>query len=164
MTRVVCAVGLSVWHSLCCVVLLLSGCARPAGPVATADRTVPVSGTLTFAGKPLEGFQVTFLSADGHRAAIGVTDSAGRFVLGTNEAGDGAPPGRHRVSVVWVGPQVEMVPGQEEIMDDPSLLPKPSIEIPQRYGNPETSGLVQEVPENGLDDVKIELNKEASES
>ncbi len=152
------------WILFTAIGLLANGCERQPGPVAIADKTVPVSGTLTYEGKPLEGFQVTFVSSRASRPAIGVTDANGKFELGTNEPGDGAPPGKHSVAVVWVGPQVEMEPGKEEIMDDPSQLPKPPIEIPQKYGNPETSGLEQEVPERGLEDVKIDLKSEPSQS
>jgi hypothetical protein len=43
------------------------------------------------------------------------------------------------------------------VIDDPSLLPKPSVQIPARYASPETSKLTQEVPAGGLTDLKIDL-------
>jgi hypothetical protein len=87
---------------------------------------------------------------------VGVTDAEGKFKLGTNDKDDGAPPGTHKVAIMWVPPQSDN-PGQETIIDDPALLPKPKVKIPAKYGNPETSGLTQEIPEDGKTDIKIDL-------
>lgn len=135
--------------------LLVAGCGDP-GPRAEIEKVVPVSGTLTYLGKPLESYQVTFLPTDGRRAATGVTDAAGKFTMGTNKAGDGAPPGAHKVAFVWVAPNNDL-PGQEQIIDDPALLPKPAVEIPAKYANPDTSGYTQEVPDDGIADLKFDL-------
>ena len=139
------------------VYLVCAGCGRSPGPQAEIEEVVPVSGRLTYQGKPLQHYQVTFLPTDGRRVATGVADAEGRFVMGTNDAGDGAPPGTHKVAIVFVGPPSTDAPGQEQIIDNPALLPKPDIEIPKKYSNPETSGLTQEVPEDGLEDLKIDL-------
>jgi hypothetical protein len=106
---------------------------------------------------------VTFLSKDAPRSATGTTDAAGHFELGTNDVGDGAAPGRHSVAIVWAGPADEVVPGNEQIIDDPAQLPKPPIEIPKKYGNPETSGLVQDVPEGGVQGLTIDLKAGATD-
>jgi hypothetical protein len=145
------------WQIILTVTLFLAGCGRPPGPVAEIEETVPVSGTLTYKGQPLEFYQVTFLPTDGRRAATGLTDAQGRFTMGTNEAGDGAPPGVHSVAIVFVGPPPKIEEGNEQIIDNPALLPKPKVKIPQKYSNPDTSDLAQEVPEDGLTDLKIEL-------
>src|SRR5215510_8628347 len=71
---------------------------------ANIERVAPVSGVLTFQGKPLEFYQVTFSPEDGRRPATGTTDAEGKFTLGTNKPNDGAPPGLNKVAVVWVGP------------------------------------------------------------
>jgi len=136
--------------------MLLAGCGRGPGPVAVIEKVVPVSGTLTYQGKPLEGFKVALLPTDGRRVASGVTDAAGRFTLGTNRPGDGAPPGSHRVTVVWAGPPPSD-DAQEPVIDNPALLPKPPVQIPAKYANAESSGLTQEVPKGGLKDLKIDL-------
>lgn len=127
-------------------------------PQAVIEEVVPVAGTLRFQGKPLEFFQVTLVPSDGRRAATGVTDKDGNFKLGTNDLGDGAPPGTHKVAVVWVGPPAADAAGQEVVVDDPSKLPKPSVAIPAKYNNPESSGLTLEVPAAGLPDWKLDLN------
>ncbi|HZN34203.1 MAG TPA: hypothetical protein VFB80_10305 [Pirellulaceae bacterium] len=124
---------------------------------ANIERVAPVSGTLTFQGKPLEFHQVMFAPEDGRRPAMGVTDAMGKFTLGTNKPDDGAPPGLNKVTIVWVGPPPKNDPGNEVIIEDVSKLPKPKIRIPAKYGNPETSGLTQDVPSGGLSDLKIDL-------
>jgi len=137
--------------------IAVAGCGGDPGPRAQIEKVVPVTGTLTYQGKPLEFFQVTLLPTDGRRAAVGVTDAAGKFTMGTNDKDDGAPPGSHKVAVVWVGPQSDVDAGNEVIVDDPSQLPKPSVKIPAKYANPETSQLTQEIPDGGLTDLKIDL-------
>ena len=124
---------------------------------AHIEKVVPVSGTLTYQGKPLEFYQVTFMPEDGRRPAIGITDAAGKFTMGTNDAKDGAPPGMNKIAVVWVGPPSKQAPGSETIIDDPSKLPKPKVKIPDKYNDPATSGLTQDVPASGLSDWKLDL-------
>lgn len=119
--------------------------------------TVPVSGVLTYQGKPLEFYQVVLMPVDGTRVAVGVTDAQGKFKLGTNDGGDGAPPGDAKIAVSFVGPPSSVEPGTEQVIDDPSKLPKPKIKIPAKYADPATSGLTQNVPAGGLTDLKLDL-------
>jgi hypothetical protein len=131
----------------------ISGCGEEG---AHLEKVVPVSGTLTFQGQPLEHYQVTFLPSDGRRAAVGLTDAAGKFTMGTNAKDDGAPPGSHKVAFVFVGPQSDDTSTQVPI-DDPALMPQPKIKIPDKYANPDTSGYTQNVPDEGIQDLKIDL-------
>jgi hypothetical protein len=98
-----------------------------------------------------------FMPDDGRRVATGVSDATGKFSMGTNTAGDGAPPGASKVAIVFVGPPSTATPGSEVPVENPANLPQPKIRIPEKYGNPETSGLTQDVPEAGLPDLKIDL-------
>ncbi len=139
------------------LVVVVAGCDSTVGPVADIEKVAPVSGTLTYKGKAIEGYQVTLYPADGRRVATGVTDAQGKFTMGTNRPGDGAPPGIHKVSVMWVGPGSTDAAGQEQIIDNPALLPKPPVKLPAKYGNPDTSALTQEVPKEGLKDLAIDL-------
>jgi hypothetical protein len=134
-----------------------AGCESKSGPQAIVEAVVPVSGTLTYKGQPLESYQVSFVPTDGRRAAVGTTDATGRFKMGTNAMGDGAPPGTHKVTVVWVPPTPADGAGLDAPIDDPALLPKPKVAIPEKYANADTSGLTQEVPAGGLNDLKIDL-------
>src|SRR5262249_31972413 len=133
----------------------LSGCGGY-GQSADLEKVVPVSGTVTYQGKPLEGYQVTFMLTDGRRPATGITDAAGKFTLGTNAVGDGAPPGQSKVAFVWVAPRTGE-PGQETIIDNPASMPKPKVKIPDKYGDPEKSGFTQDVPRRGINDLKFSL-------
>ena len=136
--------------------LFFVGCG---GGYGTSDvvATVPVSGTLTYQGKPLEHYQVVFMPVEGTAVPTGVSDASGNFKVGTNDSGDGAPAGKYRLAVSFVGPQKEGAAGTEQIVDDPSKLPKPKIRIPAKYNDPATSGLEQEIPAKGITDLKVEL-------
>ena len=136
--------------------LLVLGCGGESGPQATVEKVVPASGTLLYRGKALPHYQVTFTPSDGRRVAIGVTDEAGKFTLGTNDAGDGAPPGTHKVSVVWVGPPPK-TDGPDEIIDDPSKMPRPPVNLPANYASADNSGLTQTIPDGGTSELKIDL-------
>ncbi len=148
------------WHRLrlfaCLLVPLLtaSGCGGNNGPVAETVPVVAASGTLTFRGQPLEHYQVMLFPQNG-RPAAGMVDAAGKFVLGTNQPGDGAPAGTHRVAVTWIGPP-STDPGQGVMEFTPP--PPPTIKIPDKYANPETSGITVEVPESGTDAIAINLD------
>ncbi len=137
------------------LVFAFSGCG---GAYQTGDieTVVPVNGTLTFQGKPLENYQVVFMPLDGRRVATGITDANGNFKLGTNDAGDGAPPGKCEVAVMFAPPDTAQ-PGNEVIIDNPAKLPKPKVKIPAKYNDPKKSGITQEIPSDGLKDLKIEL-------
>lgn len=130
-----------------------SGCSD-SGPVADTVDTVSASGTLTYKGKPLSGYQVNFQPVSGERPARAISDTEGKFVLGTNDTGDGAAPGSHKVTVVWAAPSDD---GMGEIIDDPSKMPKAPIEIPAKYHAVETSGLELDIPSGGTEDLKVEL-------
>ncbi len=135
----------------------VAGCGSGAEMRPTLEKVVPVSGTVTFQGKPLEYHQVSFIPTDGRRAAVGTTDASGKFTLGTNGVGDGAPPGKHKVTITFAPPLTNDGASGSPI-DDPSLLPKPKVVIPSKLGDPAKTDLVQEVPPGGLSDLKIELN------
>ncbi len=59
---------------------------------------VPVSGRITFEGKPTEGIHVTFQPQGGGPASVGVTDKEGRYTLRRIDTQQpGALVGTHRV-------------------------------------------------------------------
>jgi hypothetical protein len=136
--------------------VLLVGCGgSESGTVI--EKVVPAEGTLTYQGRPLAGYQVTLLPTDGRRPAVGISDAQGHFRLGTNTEGDGAPPGKHPAAIVWIPPRPSGEPGQEVIVDNPAQLPKPKVKIPDKYGDPKTSGLEIEIPPRGTKELKIDL-------
>lgn len=134
--------------------LLLSvaiyGCGSETGEIV---KTVPVSGTATFQGKPLpQGYQILFVPPEG-RAANATTDDSGKFVLGTNSEGDGAIVGTHNVAVLWSPPVTEEA-GQEDFTKP---APRPPVKLPAKFSDPKASGVTVEVPPEGLTDYKLEL-------
>lgn len=153
----VCAMSrLAMMLLLSCVVSGV-GCDSDPGPVATEEPSVPASGIVTFKGKPLAGYQVVMMPDGDRRPAMGVTDAEGKFVLGTNAPGDGAPPGKCKVAIVWAGPETTVDAVEQSAIDDPSKMPKPSVVIPDKYSNPETSALTAEVPADGTSELKFDL-------
>jgi len=135
--------------------VLVTGC----GPGKPA--TVPVSGTVTLDGSPLEGASVTFTPAAGGRLATGTTDASGKFTLMTFAAGDGAIVGSHKVGVS----KMEAAAGQQgdpsnQMLSGPpgagGSQPPKSL-IPKKYSNPEKSGITVEV-KSGMEPVTIELS------
>ena len=78
---------------LCC--LFAIGCGSDGKP-----RRVPVTGTVTYNGKPLPGGDVVFVPADtsnGFRAR-GKANERGQFTLTTFDDGDGGMPGEYKVT------------------------------------------------------------------
>ncbi len=144
------------WTVSICLVTGILGCGSSDRVKPSIEKVAPVSGTLTFQGKPLENYQVTFLPTDGRRPGVGVTDAEGKFKLGTNDIGDGAPLGKNQVAVNFAPPSTDDSTTSSPI-EDPALLPKPKVMIPAKYGNPSTSELTQEVPSGGLTDLKLDL-------
>ena len=139
-------------YLVCLALLVLPACA-PSQSTGDVMKTVSASGKLTLNGTPLEFYQVMFFPTDG-RPAAGITDAEGKFVLGTNITADGAMVGSHRVAVNWVGPP--STDPNEGVMEF-SSPPPPTVEIDPKYTNPETSGLVVEVPDAGSEELKVEL-------
>jgi hypothetical protein len=106
--------------------------------------TVPASGTVTYKGKPLEKGQVQFLPTEGP-AAVGLIEN-GKFVLGTNNVGNGAPPGKYRVTVF----------SYTNVQSKFGEITSKSV-IPNRYTNPDSSGIVEDIPEGGNNAIDIKL-------
>jgi hypothetical protein len=92
------------------LLLLVGGCG-PSGGVSAVE-TVPVKGKVTYKGKPLTKGVVTFEPRNSGRTATGQIGPDGDFELTTLKKGDGAAPGKHRVSVSGTGPtaKAEVIP------------------------------------------------------
>lgn len=141
-----------VLSGACCFTLALTGCG-PSAPTGDTVQTMAASGTLTYMGEPLEHHQVTVMPENA-RPAVGISDESGRFVLGTNAKGDGAVVGVHRVAVTYVGPPST---NPEEGIMEFTPPPPPKVKIDEKYSNVETSGLTVEIPQDGTDDLQIDL-------
>ncbi|TWT66930.1 hypothetical protein Pla123a_43590 [Posidoniimonas polymericola] len=130
--------------------------AAHAGCSGGGEKTYPVSGVVTFEGKPLAGGSLVFepLSPAPKTgkmySARGKIGPEGQFRLSTFGDQDGAPPGRYRVGVT---PRVK-VWQSEEIREAP-----PQNSIPPNYTSPSSSGLEFEVKSERNE---IDINLESS--
>lgn len=120
----------------CCILswlMLLTGC-------DTGPTLVPISGQVRIDGKPLEQGVVMVWVKD-YRSASGAIGKDGRFSLRTHDPGDGCVPGEHPVTIR----------SQRTLPGDASEL-----FIPERYGDPDRSGLTI-VVDKSRDDWVIDL-------
>jgi hypothetical protein len=135
-------------RSVVLVLLASIGCGSNA-------KLVPVSGTVTYKGKPVANADVTFAPEDGGRVATGHTDASGKFSLTTLALNDGASVGNHRVSVTARGPDRPPKPGETSSGMPGEMMPgEPTI--PAKYFAPDTSGITQEV-KRGTNHVTLDL-------
>lgn len=137
---------------------------------------VPVTGTVTLDGKPLEGAAVNFTPATAGegQAAQGQTDASGKFTLST-VGGIGAVPGNYKVGVskfegpaagsTLKGDSAKAAGGAAPAgssLSGPSGGPvagppaQPKSAVPVKYLNPDQSGLTVEV-KSGMAPVALEL-------
>ena len=114
---------------------------------------VPVSGRVTFEGRPVPQAVVRFLH-DSRLMAAGGTDADGRYRLTTRQPGDGAYLGRYKVMIApWVA-----APGDSS--EAPAEPVRP--DIPEVLHNAATSQLAVEVTAEGPNQFDFELAKKAA--
>jgi hypothetical protein len=113
------------------------GCGKP------GLKLVPVSGVVVNGTKPVGRAAISFaadVSQGGETLdAFGSLDEQGRFDLQTVSGGKGAPAGRYKVVIATDGPASRLIPASIT-----SLV---------------TTTLVVDVPENGVQDLKLDLSK-----
>ena len=110
--------------------------------------TVPVSGKVTFNGKPLTLGTVAFVPTGSKqsRPATGELDSSGAYKLMTYEPGDGAHPGDYKVSVS----AFEGANPLDKVEGKPIL--------PQKYYRADTSGLTATIkPDSSSETIDFTL-------
>ncbi|HWL07041.1 MAG TPA: hypothetical protein VNQ76_01375 [Planctomicrobium sp.] len=131
---------------LSAIFVLLLGCS---GKAEKKPKTIPVSGTVYYQGKPLPKGDVSFepeQSADAIdvRPATGRIDSNGRYQMSTYVNGDGVVPGNYRVRVV----------SYKDGGDSEDIASRRIMAIPLRYGNSKNSGLTISIPEEARREVQ----------
>jgi hypothetical protein len=109
---------------------VLAGCSH-GRPVA------PVSGIVTYGGKPVPRGTVVFMPVESGPPAYGNIKSDGHYTLKTYSPGDGAVLGKHAVMIT----ALEQLTPEEAA--DASRMPK--MLIPAKYNDTKTSGLTAEV-------------------
>lgn len=123
--------------------ILLAGCKTETGP-----KTVEASGTVTLDGNPVDKAQVTFIDAAGSNPAVATTDAMGKFSLKYNGEKDGAIPGEYKVQV-----SKTLLEGNNNGSAEVTI----SYGLPKKYANIVTSGLTQNVPDTGINNIEIKL-------
>jgi hypothetical protein len=128
------------------LLLVVAGC----GSSADAQRVAvhPVSGEVTFNGKPAAGAFVVFHSKQGDAsfpAPRAYVDPQGRFSLSTYDGGDGAPVGEYAVTLVL----------EPQIKKDGEYVQGANV-LPPKYSKPRTTTVVARVAE-GTNTVPIKI-------
>ena len=125
--------------------LAAAGCRR--------SDMAPVSGRVTFEGRPVPKAIVRFVPESRPMAAAG-TDDDGRYRLTTRRPMDGAYIGRHKVIVTaWM-------PGAGDTSGVTAEPVRP--DIPKVFRNAATSPLAVEVTPKGPNQFDFELAKQAA--
>lgn len=145
----------------------LSLLALTVGCGPSTPETVPVTGTVTYKDKPVEGATVNFLGVGSSVAASDKTDADGKFALKTmfgETIVDGAVPGKHNVAIVkTTAPSAGEVGDPKEMMAEMAKNPTMTDDfqakslLPEKYNNPDRSGLVVEVTEGAANDFTFDL-------
>lgn len=136
------------------LVVTLSGC--PTATTVDKPDLVPVEGTITLDGEPLEGASVMFGGV-----AVGHTDASGHYELLYQGTDKGCPAGSHAVVVEkWVMPDGSVYRDTEGISP---MEAGATQQLPVRYANIEQTQLKETVPEGG-GTIDIELTSEPGTS
>tara|TARA_R110002111_G_scaffold261826_1_gene335769 strand:+ start:27062 stop:27520 length:459 start_codon:yes stop_codon:yes gene_type:complete len=142
------------------ILLMTIGCTACSGPTEdkwTKDRpkTYPVTGTVTFEGKPLEAATIVFQSTGGTpQAAVGRSDKEGHFQLRTFADGDGAIAGEHNVTITCIKTEG---PPEGANLDEIDIVIKETSLIPKQYGDVKKSGLTATVTPDQNNQVTFDL-------
>ena len=132
---------------------------------------VPVSGKVVFAGKPVDGAAVTFLSKSGGRSASGKTDKDGNFKLTSVKTDDGASPGEFAVTISkqeakgggsatvdiskGYGENYGKMMGASASRNMEKMI---NQILPAKYADPLQSGLVRSVVKGDKNEFDFDLN------
>ncbi|QDT55104.1 hypothetical protein Pan44_31460 [Caulifigura coniformis] len=130
--------------------LCVAGCSS-SDPDAKLNRPsrVPVSGVVTFKGRPIADADVTFMNETANTTGTGRTDSEGQFALTTFRDLDGAVPGDQKVAIRRVD-VVNKTPEDVDVSAGGVAVP-PEIHwiVPEKYSDLRKSGLTASVTEAG---------------
>ncbi|MGE3820300.1 MAG: hypothetical protein AB7I30_12840 [Isosphaeraceae bacterium] len=129
--------------------LFASGCGSDSG----LPQRYPVSGKVTYKGEPVPKGRIDFVTSDpeGRSASGEITD--GYYKLTTADPGDGALPGKYKVTVTSVEvdtSEMEKIAQGGQFHHDKAFFKAQKTAknlLPPRYKLADTSGLEAEVKE-----------------
>ncbi len=138
----------------------LATCVSVVGCSSSSDdrpETVPAEGVVTYKGQPLADATVTLTPVGGKYAASGKTDAEGHFTLRAFADKEGVVPGEYRVAIQKREEGVDVgADAGPEAYKSKSQVAKSLI--PEKYANPNTSGLSVTIPDGGKTDIRFDLN------
>jgi hypothetical protein len=118
---------------------LICGCGK-----AQPDRVAvaPVSGSVSFEGKPPPGALIVLHPKSGETSAVpkprAQVEADGTFRFSTYDSGDGVPPGDYVATITWY----RLTKDAGEVKAGPNVLPP-------KFANPKTSPWEVRVAESG---------------
>ncbi len=125
------------------------------------DGLVPVSGAVTYKGKPIENADVVFNPSGKERAASAKTDASGKFQLTTLNPQDGAQPGSYQVTISKKEMIDPMSAEEAEAWFHKHAGPPPPRKIkndlPEKYADEKSSGLSATVKTGDKNDFHFDL-------
>jgi hypothetical protein len=123
--------------------VLMSGCDTG---TTGGTKTYPAGGVVKFSdGQPIGGATISLVSAQ-NDVARAVSDSEGKFQLGTFKETDGAVAGKHRVAV-------------EPPIYRGGAPASGSGEVPMRYRTADASGIEVEIKPDGENQLEIVVQR-----
>ncbi len=138
--------------ALVCCSLVLVGCGGGAGK---AKPTGSVTGKVTLNGTPLANGTVVFFAAKAGDTAAGVLKSDGSYSL-MYMKGFSVPAGDYRVAVTPGTPDTT-APDPTDLMKAPEKYEVKPSDIPEKFRNPDTSGLIAVVKEGSNNNTNFDL-------
>lgn len=174
-----------VCGALLALLAVVGGCSNKG---TTSVGAVPVSGVVLLDNEPAVGVTVSFSPDDPKKgmAAVGTTDSQGRFKLTTRVPGDGAVPGEYTVTISKSSAKPTGTATVATSSDDPrgaggnltedqqrEIMAKMKAaqegqkqksdssgsEIPAKYASRETSGFTASVTSGGQNEFTFAMTK-----
>lgn len=147
------------------LVLFTAGCSK--GEKLNRLPVFKVRGVVTLKGNPVANADITFSNAEANRSAFGKTNEKGEYQLTTYSSLDGAVAGKHAISIIHVPPvaNTPALPATEEAAYQPpgigesTLPPAPKSNVPAKYAESATSGLIAVVNEDDENVVDFALTE-----
>jgi hypothetical protein len=138
--------------------VVVAGCSKSADP--NRPKTVPVTATVTYQGKPVEEATVMLIpTVPKSNGATGKSDASGATKFTTFDAGDGVVAGKYNVVISKT--TVQGAPTEEESRKYVEKGQQPPLGkivegLPEKYKSETTSGLTADVAE-GTTELKFDL-------
>lgn len=143
--------------TLCLVsgLLFVVGCGGSDAAKSARPKVVPATGLVKYKGQPVADATVVFVpDSPAGVAANATTDGDGKFVLKAFDPDEGAVPGKYKVTVS----KVEIpLPAPRASHDEVIKPVVPKYLVPQKYEDPEKSGLTAEVVDGQKNEFEFDL-------